>query len=515
MLIMELLRAYGGGQFIICGIFRNLADVITALQDGGSVDIVMLALALPDSRGVGTYTRFSSSFPDQPVVVLSEVDDEPIAAEAVHLGAQEYLVKNELTGKFLVNSLRYVADRCRAESALKSLREEMNTKITERTQALTKANQRLAEVLDELKNGREQAADQDRLKSLDRMAGGLAHDFNNALSPILVHSEWLLNKPGVLGNEAVVRNALAAIHQSAGQCAEMVLKVRDICRPCEEPRRVEPLDLREVLREAVSVTRPIWKDQAELRGCEIRVETDFEPVSKVRGTHEDLVELFTDLILHAVDAIQVAGVIAVKVFAPDEGYVTVSVTDNGSGLIDESGVPVRSGVGLGVVYGIAQRHGAEVDFSVLGENGACLSVRFPVGGEVPQAAEVVQPSEHLTGLRILAVDDEPSIRNILGLCLTEDGHQVELAGDDREALSKFKRNRFDLLLTDYSMPNMNGDRLAAAIRAADPKIRVALLTGFGSQLPQGAPLRLEVDSIIAKPFTFDSLRQGIAEAMAG
>ena len=79
----------------------------------------------------------------------------------------------------------------------------------------------------------------------------------------------------------------------------------------------------------------------------------------------------------------------------------------------------------------------------------------------------------------------------------------------------FKKNKFDLLLTDYSMPNMNGDRLAAAARVKDPKIRVALLTGFGSQLPQGAPLRLEVDAIIPKPFTFESLRRGIMEAMGG
>jgi len=65
------------------------------------------------------------------------------------------------------------------------------------------------------------------------------------------------------------------------------------------------------------------------------------------------------------------------------------------------------------------------------------------------------------------------------------------------------------------MPHMNGDQLAAEVRAADPMIRVALLTGFGSSLPQGAPLRLEVDAIIPKPFTFESLRAGIAEAMQG
>ena len=104
---------------------------------------------------------------------------------------------------------------------------------------------------------------------------------------------------------------------------------------------------------------------------------------------------------------------------------------------------------------------------------------------------------------------------ILGIYLAEDAHTVTFAVDGAEALAKFEKGRFDLLLTDYSMPGMSGDRLAAAARASDPKIRIALLTGFGSQMPLGAPLRLEVDAIISKPFTLKTLQQGIAEAMEG
>jgi len=121
----------------------------------------------------------------------------------------------------------------------------------------------------------------------------------------------------------------------------------------------------------------------------------------------------------------------------------------------------------------------------------------------------------LRGLRILAVEDEPNIREVLGFYLAEDGHQVELASNGAEALERFEPGHFDLLLTDYSMPRMNGDVLAAEIRSRDPQIRIALLTGFGASLPQGASLRLEIDAIISKPFTFESLRQGIAEAMEG
>jgi CheY-like chemotaxis protein len=525
-LLRELLKEFGGGQFIMCGVFRTLSEAIVGLENAGGVDVVLLDLSLPDAHGIETFSRLAAAVPDQPVVVLSGYDDEQLAVETVHQGAQDYLVKYELSGRLLVRSLNYAIERKRAEVALKNIREELEKKVEERTRSLSKANQRLSEVLDELKVARSQSPTQERLHAIDRLAGGIAHDFNNALSPILAHSEWLLRKPGALRDEITLRKALCNMHESAGHCAEVVLRLRDFCRASDEHAPLELLDLCDVVREAVSLTQPSWKDQAQMRGCNIALETDFASVPKIRGAREDLLEMFTNLILNSVDAIRLNGVISISIFSPEEGPVTVCISDNGEGMSEEGGAPSltssdesRKGLELGVIYGIAQRHDAEVNLEGWGEDGTKVTVKFPVALPeiVPVQAEKAKEGAvaPLTGLRILAVEDEPNIREILGIYLTEDGHTVELAAEGGEALTKFKRDQFDLLLTDYSMPNMNGDRLAAAVRAADPKIRIALLTGFGSQLPQGAPLRLEVDAIIAKPFTFETLRQGIAEAMGG
>ncbi|MEI8233633.1 MAG: response regulator [Verrucomicrobiota bacterium] len=524
-LVAEMLQDFGGGQFILCGVFRRLDEAIETLKNLGNADVVLLDLSLPDSQGLETFLRLTQAVPDQPVIVLSGQDDEAFAIETVRQGAQDYLVKTGLAGRLLVRSIHCAMERKRAELSLRTAREEMEKRMAERSSALDEANRRLSEVLEQLKTAQSLAIQQDRLLAMERLAGGIAHDFNNALSPILAHSEWLLRKPGAFSDEEALRKALCNIHESAGHCAEVVLRLRNFCLSRDEFAPFELLDAREVVQAAIALTQPSWKDQAQMRGCNIAVETDFASVPKIRGAREDLVEMFTNILLHSVDAITGNGVIGVRITGGPEG-VSVCLSDNsvstGAGAAAPSPEPGEvKGIGLGVIYGIAQRHGAEIHIGSWEENGTQVTVRFPVpkasreetiAPPQPAAAVAFRPLE---GLRILAVEDDPNIREILGIYLKDEGHSVELAAEGEEALTKFEKDHFDLLLTDYSMPNMNGDRLAAAVREADPKIRIALLTGFGSQLPQGAPLRLEVDAIISKPFTFETLRQGIAEAMGG
>lgn len=520
----EMLRDFGGGQFILCGVFRRLAEAIEALENLGNADVVLLDLSLPDSQGQETFLRLMQAVPDQPVIVLSGRDDEAFAIETVRLGAQDYLVKNDMTGRLLVRSIHYAMERKRAELALRTAREELEKGIAERSQALAEANRRLAEVSEQLKAAQGLAIAQERVLAMERMAGGIAHDFNNALSPILAHSEWLLRQPGPLSDQAALRKALANIHASAGHCAEVVLRLRNFCLARDAFAPFVQLDVQGAVQAALLLTQPSWKDQAQMRGCNIAIETDFAAVPKIRGVHEDLVEMFADILLHFVDTVVVSGVISVTVTGGPEGvsvcFSNRTVPGDGSVAVSIPEPSDIKGSSLGVIYGIAQSHGAEIHVEDWDEAGMQVTVRFPVceasaeETATPQPSSVA-PSKPMRPLRILAVEDDANIREILGIYLAEEGHSVELAAEGAEALAKFEKDHFDLLLTDYSMPNMNGDHLAAAVRASDPKIRIALLTGFGSQLPQGAPLRLEVDAIISKPFTFETLRQGIAEAMGG
>jgi len=103
---------------------------------------------------------------------------------------------------------------------------------------------------------------------------------------------------------------------------------------------------------------------------------------------------------------------------------------------------------------------------------------------------------------------------VLGIYLSEDAHRVEMAADGREALEKIAPGRFDLLVTDRSMPELSGDLLAEAARMRDPNLRILLLTGFGDLMKSISSPKPEVDAISPKPFTFDSLRRAISQAMA-
>ena len=113
--------------------------------------------------------------------------------------------------------------------------------------------------------------------------------------------------------------------------------------------------------------------------------------------------------------------------------------------------------------------------------------------------------------RILVVDDEPFVCDAVKMMLTFDGHVVETASNGKDALEMFEKGKFDLVITDFAMPNMKGDELAAAIKARAPKQPVVMITAYAEMLQSsGNPLK-GVDFIISKPFLLENLRQAIAK----
>jgi CheY-like chemotaxis protein len=115
----------------------------------------------------------------------------------------------------------------------------------------------------------------------------------------------------------------------------------------------------------------------------------------------------------------------------------------------------------------------------------------------------------LSKLRILVVDDEPSVGNAVKLLLKFDGHEVEATNSGKEALAMFKPGRFDLVFTDFTMPGMNGDQLAAAIKADAPGQPVVMITAHAGTLTQSP----DVDFVVGKPFRLAHLREAIAKVV--
>ena len=132
-------------------------------------------------------------------------------------------------------------------------------------------------------------------------------------------------------------------------------------------------------------------------------------------------------------------------------------------------------------------------------------------GEMGQIVILVEPLDH--PLRILVVEDEPLVKEIVLLYLREDGHMVDTAENGVEALNRFEAGEYDIVVTDHSMPEMNGDQLAVAIKERNPKTAVVLLTGFGNLMEEGGEPSPGVDVTVGKPFTFATLRTAIAQGM--
>jgi len=104
-IIAQMLQEGGRGQFILSGVFGDVEEAVYGLETGAGVDVILIDLALADSKGVETFVRLAQAATEQPVIILSSNEDEPLAIETLHLGAQDYLLKCEMTAKMLVRSI--------------------------------------------------------------------------------------------------------------------------------------------------------------------------------------------------------------------------------------------------------------------------------------------------------------------------------------------------------------------------------------------------------------------------
>ncbi len=522
----------------------SLAEALDWLKTG-SIELILLDLTLPDSDGLETFIRVFEAAPQTALVVLSGINDVALALETVQLGAQDYLVKGRVDNHLLLRAMQYAIERKRAQVELQRAHDALEDRVRERTAALIQANAKLqAEIaerrkaeatalesnrqlsaaLGQLRATQQEIIQRERMHALGRMANGIAHDFNNALAPILGFSELLLLKPETLTDAKKVRNYVEMIHSAAKDSAKVVSRLREFYRYRDESEVFTPVVLNDVVLQAISLTQPRWKDQALAAGVNIDIRTEMGDVPTVPGNEAELRELLVDLIFNAIDAIPKRGTITIRT-AVQGRWLVLTVADDGIGMSEE--IKARclepffstkedqgTGLGLGAVYGIARRHEGEIDIQSEPGRGTTVAVSLPLERSA-RAAEPPKPMPPATAsLRILVVEDEPLVREVLGVYLAEDNHHVTTAENGREGLEKFRAGEFDLVMTDRSMPEMNGDALAAEIKKLRPAQPVLLLTGFGDIMSGAGEKPTGVDLVVSKPFTLTTLRSAIAKITA-
>jgi signal transduction histidine kinase len=399
--------------------------------------------------------------------------------------------------------------------------------LTRRRQAetdLLETNRELEKALSELKATQQQVIQQERLSAIGQMASGIAHDFNNTLTPILGFTELLLESDMLLNDRAEARRCLEILRISAKDASNVVSRLREFYRPASTNEEFPLVDLAKIVQQAVSLTEPKWRSQTQASGVTIDVTVEMKASPFVAGEESALREVLTNLIFNAVDAMPEGGSIALET-ALEGGDAVIRVRDSGTGMSETVRLrclepffstkgELGTGLGLSMVYGIVERHRGKLEIESAPGQGTTFLIRIPLAESSPLPASAI--SAHATSnssLRVLIVDDEPSVLEVVAAYLRCDGHVVATAASGREALEKFRRNLFDLVVLDRVMPEMSGDQTARFIKEVNKDIPVIMLTGFGALIEVTGSQPAAVDVVLSKPVTLAALRQTIGRLL--
>ena len=493
-----------------------------ALLKEVAFDVVVSDIILPGISGVALLAKIRALAPAVQVIMMTGEPTIETAVEAVRAGASDYLSKPVgkpavLQAVSTAAKIKELTDeKARLEGENESYRNNLEQVVAERTGDLASA-------LSKLQKAQQQLVQQERMSALGQMTSGIAHDFNNVLMPIMGLSEVMLADPKAFDDRESAISMLETIHSAGDDARHIVRRLRQIYK--EEEPDYSLIDLETVTESVLSMTMPKWKAEAQAKGLNIEIVTEFEDVPSIKGDTSELREALTNLIFNAVDAMPAGGVITLRVKCEGGRGVVLEVSDTGVGMDDDTarqciepffttkGVQ-GTGLGLPMVYGIVQRHAGSMTIKGTPGVGTTVRMQFPVPVDQKQLAEdTVKDIEALLPLRVLVIDDEYRSRNFISTMLTSDGHTTRMADGGQEGVDLCRQEEFDLVITDRAMPSMNGDIVAAEISRDRPGMPIIMLTGFGDIMQDEGECPVGVTRVMSKPVTRMDLRHVMAWTM--
>jgi signal transduction histidine kinase/CheY-like chemotaxis protein len=362
--------------------------------------------------------------------------------------------------------------------------------------------------------------DQDHdVRSLGETVGGFAHNFNNSLAAILAYTELLVRDAP---KDSTPYRRLVVVREVALEASATVRRLQDFVSRQPEVA-FGPVGLSAVIQEALDLTAPHWRDDAERRGVVIVVTQDIEALPPVEGIAFELRDALVRLILNAVQAMHEGGTLGIRAASEESGWIVIEVRDTGMGMTEERSRLVadralektptdRGGRGLAEVAEIIERHGGSMSIeSEPGRGtGVCLRLHASRFQIIPPSDGVMAPVHPEQASRILLVDDDPRLLTVLSDTLQSHGHAVTTAAKGEDAVQMFDPTLHDVVITDLGMPLTNGWEVAERIKAKSPETPVFLLTGWGESVAAHEGSQF-VDRVIAKPVSAEALMEQLAD----
>ncbi len=373
----------------------------------------------------------------------------------------------------------------------------------------------------------------EKLASLGEFAGGVAHNFNNILAVILGRTQLLRRSIAAPAGKEEKRKfvdelmkSLDIIEKASFDGADTVRRIQDFAG--KKPMGTQDaagIDLNEIIEQTLEFTRVKWHDDAGMKGITISIEKALSPLPAVRGNPSELREVFVNLITNAIDALPGGGIIRIRT-GVTAGNAVVTVEDTGVGMHKDTRDKIfdpffttkgvqAAGLGMSVCYGIIRRHNGTITVDSIENRGTICCLTFPAcaGAMKEDHKETVMPLKPRKA-RILVVEDEDEVRELLKDILAEGGHEVAFAPDGQKGLALFQEKTFDLVFTDLGMPGMSGWEVAEGINRLSGETPVALITGWEVKQKKQELKSKGVDIVLKKPFRVDEILHLVQDLMA-
>ncbi len=391
----------------------------------------------------------------------------------------------------------------------------------------------LQRAYDDLRQTQQVVMQQERLRALGQMASGIAHDINNAISPVSLYVESLLEHETGLSERG--RAHLATIARAIDDVAHTVSRMREFHRQREPQLVLLPVQLNRVVHQVVDLTRPRWSDQAQKQGHVIELRTDLaHELPQVMGIESELREALTNLVFNAVDAMPEGGALTLRTRMMIWGeranatptHVVLELIDTGIGMNEDTRRRCLepffttkgergTGLGLAMVYGVMERHSAEIEIDSEPGKGTTVRLVFPVPRTtIGDTKRPTISAADMPALNLLIVDDDPMLCRSLRDALVSEGHRVAIADTGQGGIDMFRDALergvpYEVVITDLGMPYVDGRAVARAVKQASPATPVIMLTGWGMRMSENGDVPAHVDRILGKPPKVRELREAL------
>ena len=388
--------------------------------------------------------------------------------------------------------------------------------------------------LQKLHESREQVRHYQKLQTIGALAGGIVHEFNNLLTPIMGYSEFLKQQ---LGPENEYYEDIDEIYKAGGRAKEIVDQILPFSRRETDSTQYNVVNLNAVIWDALKMVRMLLPSSVRL------VVKPYSGPINIYGSATQIHQVLLNLCTNAYQAMEASGgtltVATRRVFQDQlpeqyhpvaEGeFVRLEVSDTGCGIPPEmlsrifdpffttKAAGDGTGLGLSVVQNILISHGGFIEAESAVGRGSRFLVYLPVTSQLPAAAAQEESGGGRTGMgSVLLVDDEVRVVRYFKRRLVHQGYQVDAFTDPEEALNAFRLNpgQWDLLIVDEAMPKLRGTALLQHMKQRNHSLRVILVTGLVGDSAIRLHAERQIDEILTKPVEFEALAEAVARLLS-